>query len=194
MPDGPPVPVLEVTAPSDDGVPPDDYLVLKVQGHSRAAAAAERAAAIRGDATLAAIAGAVDMAAAADHVRAAAGFIEEAARSGRPDAAAYQADMLRQARADLRSAAECMAAAGRRACFVGDVDGRRLTAVGAAVRAAAACGRAAAAVEEKSGWVVVRVHSRLEHLCLCVVSVFARLCGIRAARGRLFCRRPWPRR
>lgn len=144
MPDGPPVHVLDVTAAPDDEVPADDYLVLKVAGHSRGVAVdvvraagkegAERAAAVRGDAVLAAIAGVADVAAAGDHVGVAAGMVEEACLHGRPDAAGYQADMLRQAAADVRVARECLAAA-----------------VG---RAAAAVGRAIAMCKEKSIHVV----------------------------------------
>ena len=132
MPDGPPVQLLDVEALPDDRAPPGDYLVLKVAGHSRGVAVdvvqaagkeeAERAAAVRGDAVLAAIAGAVDIAAAGDHVQAAACMAEEACLHGRPDTAEYQSDMLRQARAELRVARECLAAAGRHMSFVADGD------------------------------------------------------------------------
>ncbi len=183
MPDGPPVQVLEGTAPPDDWeAPPDDYLVLKLTGHSRdiaadmvrhaGAAAAERAAAIRADAVLASIAGASDIARAADHVQGAAAAAAEACFY-LPHGSKHRADMLRRAGAAVRAAVACLAAAGRHVLISDDADGRRLAPLAAAVRAAAAAvARARSLIPEKSRWVVVRVHSRLDHLCP--------LCGARS--------------
>ena len=179
---GPPVTLYEPCVPTEeDGLPADDYLILKVAGHSRPAAgqsareaevaAARAAAAIGEDGALAAIEGAADVAAAAEHVQVAAGMVVEAAAHTRADATEYVADMLGQARARLRTAAAVRARARARAAIgniIPGVDGRRLSLVSADVdRAAARVAAAADLCIERSRGVVIQVNSRLEHLCTC---------------------------
>ena len=167
--------------------PPDDYLVLKVEGHSRpeadarAAAAADGVAdarrALNADRDLRGSDAAARVAEAGGHALAAAQYVQLANRYDGPDApprhmlvggkaVPYAAEMRRRAGAELRAARGLLAAAATSAHrnLHGDRLARLADRVAAAVRSVA---KAAALSKERSRWVVVRVHSDYDHLCTC---------------------------
>ena len=102
--------IIEVAEPPAAG--------CEVNPAGEAGAAAERIAkAIRGDAALAAVAGADDVAAGADDVAAAAGRVGVAAVHRQADTAGYAADMMSAAHAHLAAAVDRIATGRRRLCF-----------------------------------------------------------------------------
>ena len=102
--------IIEVAEPPAAG--------CEVNPAGESGAAAERIAkAIRGDASLAAVAGADDVAVAADDVAVAAGRIGVAAVHRQADTASYVADMMSAAHAHLAAAVDRIAAGRRRLCF-----------------------------------------------------------------------------
>lgn len=173
---------VEMLAPpaSAKGVvhPPDDYLVLKVRGHSRPAAdvriagverdVAEVRRMVAADRRLMGVEGgaAAKIYGAGECVLAAAAYAADANRYDGPGRERHAAEMRRRAGAELRDARGLLGAAAER--MYADLDGQRLA--GLADRVAAA-GRtlscAMTASREKSRWVVVRVHSEHNHLCDC---------------------------
>ena len=171
-PDGPPVMLVEAVKPEpEDGLPPDDYLILKLVGHSRpeatrvAAIAAKQAVdtyqALTHDSQAMHVPGSAgsDIAAAAQQVQGAAMLLQYA-NEGAPE---QGADLRRQASAKLREGRVRLDAAA--AFMYGNLNGASLAGyaerVGGAARAVA---RAVTMSNEKSRWVVLRVNSRLDHL------------------------------
>ena len=175
---------VEVLVPpmSAKGVvhPPDDYLILRVRGHSRPAADARIAGAERSVAEvrrrmlaadlrrLTSIEGgaAAKIYDASRCVLAAASHAAAANRHDGPGREEYAAKMRRLAGAELRDARGLLGAAAGR--MHADLDGWRLADPADRVAAAGrALSGALTASREKSGWVVVRVHSEYKHLCGC---------------------------
>ena len=173
---------VEMLAPpaSARGVahPPDDYLVLKVQGHSRPAADAKIAGAKRdvaevrrtlaADRRLMGVEGgaAAKICDAGECVLAAAAYAADANRYDGPGRERHAAEMRRLAGAELRDARGLLGAAAER--MYSSLDGQRLACPADRIAAAGrALSCALTASREKSRWVVVRVHSDHNHLCGC---------------------------
>ena len=174
--------VVEMLAPpasaKDIDRPPDDYLIMKVLGHSRPAANAQIADAEHGvakvrrmlaaDRRLLSVEGgaAAKIYDAGQCVLAAASHAAAANKHDGSGRDGYAAEMRRLARAELRAGRHLLGAAATR--MYADLDGQHLADLADRV---ATAGRdllgALAASREKSRWVVVRVHSEYEHLCTC---------------------------
>ena len=175
-PDGPPAIVVEAREPTpEDGLSPDDYLILEVQGHSRpeadrmAAGAAKQAAdtyrALNQDRRAVHVPGAAaaDIAAATQLVQAAAQLSQLANRHADRGAVDPADGLRRQARAKLREVrGRLNAAVG---CMYGNLHGLDLLGYADNVKKSErVVARALAISIEKSRRVVVRVNSRLDHL------------------------------